>query len=81
MRKLFQTKNIQLKKIFPKGKEIHIKEIDFRRKTGCSIICYKFPEGEYKVNPEPSLLLKRNSKLILNWKTSANRKVKQLYHV
>ncbi|MCH7784677.1 MAG: TrkA C-terminal domain-containing protein [Bacteroidetes bacterium] len=46
-------------------KKLHIKELDLRKKTRCSIIGYKSPEGEYIVNPEPSLLLKRNSKLIL----------------
>lgn len=42
-----------------------IREIDMRKKTGCSIIGYKSPEGEYIVNPEPDTVLLPNSKVVV----------------
>lgn len=42
-----------------------IKDLDFRNKTGCSIIGYKTPNREYIINPEADTVLKPNSKLIV----------------
>ena len=42
-----------------------IKDLDFRKKTGCSIIGYKDENGEYIVNPEADLELAPNSKIIV----------------
>jgi voltage-gated potassium channel len=42
-----------------------IKDLDFRNKTGCSIIGYKTPEREYIINPEASTILRPNSKIIV----------------
>ena len=42
-----------------------IKDLDLRRKTGCSVIGYKDENGEYTVNPEADLKLVPNSKVIV----------------
>lgn len=42
-----------------------IKDLDLRKKTGCSIIGYKDENGEYIVNPEADLDLAPNSKIIV----------------
>ncbi len=42
-----------------------IKDLDLRRKTGCTIIGYKDENGEYIVNPEAELILAPNSKIIV----------------
>ncbi|MFD0963383.1 potassium channel family protein [Pseudofulvibacter geojedonensis] len=42
-----------------------IKDLDFRRNTGCTIIGYKKPSGEYVINPEADTQLLPNSKLIV----------------
>lgn len=42
-----------------------IKDLDFRNKTGCSIIGYKTPEREYIINPEADTVLKPGSKIIV----------------
>jgi len=68
-------------KVCPEGKEMAIKDLDLRKNTGCSIIGYKSPEGEYIVNPEPSLVLKRGSKLILIGRPFQIESLKQLYNV
>jgi voltage-gated potassium channel len=75
------VEQVSFSKVCPEGKELAISELDLRKKTGCSIIGYKSPEGEYIVNPEPSLILKRNSKLILIGRPLQIESLKQLYHV
>jgi len=42
-----------------------IKDLDLRKKTGCTIIGYKNENGEYIVNPEADLDLAPNSKIIV----------------
>ncbi|WMI65909.1 potassium channel protein [Aestuariibaculum sp. YM273] len=42
-----------------------IRDLDLRRKTGCTIIGYKDENGEYVVNPEADLELAANSKIIV----------------
>jgi voltage-gated potassium channel len=42
-----------------------IKDIDLRKKTGCTIIGYKDENGNYIVNPEEDLILAPNSKIIV----------------
>ncbi|MFD2828838.1 potassium channel family protein [Leeuwenhoekiella polynyae] len=42
-----------------------IRDIDLRNRTGCSIIGYKSPDGNYIINPEASLMLERDSILIV----------------
>ena len=42
-----------------------IKDLDLRRKTGCTVIGYKDENGEYIVNPEAELELAFNSKIIV----------------
>lgn len=52
--KLYNTKEIRT-----------IKDLDLRRKTGCTVIGYKDENGEYIVNPEAELRLVPNSKIIV----------------
>ncbi len=42
-----------------------IKGLDLRNKTGCTIIGFKKPDGEYVVNPEAETLLVPNSSVIV----------------
>ncbi|MGB5941437.1 MAG: NAD-binding protein [Leeuwenhoekiella sp.] len=42
-----------------------IRDIDLRNRTGCSIIGYKSPNGDYVINPEANLRVERDSKLIV----------------
>ncbi len=75
------VEQVPFEKVCPSGNEQAIKDLDLRKKTGCSIIGYKTPEGEYIVNPEPSLILKKDSKLILIGRPNQIESLKQLYHV
>jgi len=42
-----------------------IRDLDLRRKTGCSIIGFKTPDCKYEINPDGNTLLVANSKLIV----------------
>lgn len=42
-----------------------IRDLDLRRKTGCTVIGFKTPDNEYVINPEPDTTLISNSKLIV----------------
>ena len=52
--KLYNTKEIKT-----------IKDLDLRKKTGCTVIGFKTENGEYIVNPEADLRLVPNSKIIV----------------
>lgn len=75
------VEQIPFEKICPDGRELAIMDLDLRNRTGCSIIGYKSPDGVYIVNPEPSMILKKDSKLILIGRPNQIEKLKQLYHV
>lgn len=75
------VEQIPFEKVCPSGIEQAIRELDLRKKTGCSIIGYKTPEGNYIVNPEPGLVLKKGSKLILIGRPNQIENLKETYHV
>ncbi|PHR11069.1 MULTISPECIES: potassium channel family protein [Aequorivita] len=75
------VEQIPFENMCPDGKEQAIKELDVRKKTGCSIIGYRSPTGEYIVNPEPSLVLQKSSKLILIGRPEQIENLKREYGV
>lgn len=72
---------VPFEKICIDGEEFAIADLDLRRNTGRSIIGYKSSTGEYIVNPEPSLFLKKGSKLILIGRPNQIEKLKDIYNV
>lgn len=75
------VEQVPFNKVCPEGNEQAIKDLDIRKKTGCSVIGYKTSDGDYIVNPEPTLVLKRDSKLILIGRPQQIEKLKKVYHV
>ncbi|MDX1463672.1 MAG: potassium channel protein [Marinirhabdus sp.] len=75
------VEQIPFEKVCPDGVEKAIKELDIRKKTGCSVIGYKSPDGNYVVNPEPSLVVAMDSKLILIGRPEQIDSLKQEYNV
>lgn len=75
------VEQISFEKMCPNGIERAIEDLDVRKKTGCSIIGYRSPTGEYTVNPEPSLVLQKHSKLILIGRPEQIESLKQQYGV
>lgn len=56
---------VAVEKLFHNRKTGTIRDLDLRRKTGCSVIGYKDEKGEYTVNPEAEFELAPNSKIIV----------------
>lgn len=75
------VEQIAYEKVCPDGEELQIAELDLRKKTGCSIIGYKTPDGEYIVNPEPTMRLQKDSKLILIGRPNQIESLKEHYQV
>ncbi|MDR5590923.1 potassium channel protein [Christiangramia sp. SM2212] len=75
------VEQISFSKICSDGIEKTIAETDIRKKTGCSIIGYKSPSGAYVVNPEPSLKLEKESKLIMIGRPEQIESLKKYYSV
>ena len=75
------VEQIPFSKVCSDGIEKTIAETDIRRKTGCSIIGYKSPSGTYVVNPEPSLRLEKESKLIMIGRPEQIESLKKFYSV
>ncbi|GAL72637.1 potassium channel family protein [Jejuia pallidilutea] len=70
--KLFNTKKVV-------GRTI--KDLDLRKKTGCSVIGYKDENGEYTVNPEAELHLAPNSKIIVLGKPEQIEELNSVYDI
>ena len=75
------VEQIPFSKVCSDGMEKTIAETDIRKKTGCSIIGYKSPKGNYVVNPEPSLRLEKESSLIMIGRPEQIESLKKYYSV
>ena len=75
------VEQIPFSKVCKDGIEKTIAETDIRKNTGCSIIGYKSPSGNYVVNPEPSLKLEKESKLIMIGRPEQIERLKKYYSV
>ena len=68
--KLYNTKEIKT-----------IRDLDLRRKTGCTVIGYKDVQGDYIVNPEADIKLIANSKVIVLGRPEQIQKLNSLYNI
>ncbi|SFU62980.1 voltage-gated potassium channel [Pustulibacterium marinum] len=65
-----------------KGQQIKsILDLDIRKRTGCNVIGYKKPNGEYIINPESTLLLEPNSKIIVLGRPEQIHKLNELFRL
>lgn len=62
-------------------KEISLKELDLRKNTGCTVIGYKTPEGDYIINPGADLKLVKNSKIIVLGRPEQIETLNQMYNL
>ncbi len=58
-----------------------LRDLDLRRKTGCTIIGYISPTGEYIINPEADLILQAKSKVIVLGRPEQIRKLNEMFHI
>ncbi|HMB99888.1 MAG TPA: potassium channel protein [Flavobacteriaceae bacterium] len=68
--KLYNTKQIKT-----------LKDLDLRKKTGCSVIGFKDSSGEYIVNPEADIKLVPNSKVIVLGRPEQIQRLNTLYNL
>jgi voltage-gated potassium channel len=58
-----------------------LRELDLRKKTGCTIIGYVKPDGTYIINPEADLPLEPKSKVIVLGRPDQIRKLNEMFHI
>lgn len=58
-----------------------IRDLDLRKKTGCTVIGFKDIDGEYVVNPEADVPLVPNSKIIVLGRPEQIRKLNSIYNL
>lgn len=58
-----------------------LRDLDLRRKTGCTIIGYITPDGDYIINPEADLKLELKSKVIVLGRPEQIKKLNEMFHI
>ena len=58
-----------------------LRDLDLRRKTGCTIIGYIAPDGNYIINPEADLPLQPKSKVIVLGRPEQIQKLNEMFHI
>jgi voltage-gated potassium channel len=56
-----------------------LRDLDLRKKTGCSVIGVKTSDNKYVINPESDIELLPNSKLIVLGRTEQIKKLRELF--
>ncbi|WP_282051013.1 potassium channel family protein [Maribacter aquivivus] len=58
-----------------------LRDLDLRRKTGCTIIGYISPDGEYTINPEADMKLQPKSKVIVLGRPEQIKKLNEMFNI
>ena len=58
-----------------------LRDLDLRRRTGCTIIGYIEPDGNYIINPEADLKMEPKSKVIVLGRPEQIRKLNEMFHI
>lgn len=58
-----------------------LRDLDLRRKTGCTIIGYVKPDGTYIINPEADMPLEPRSKVIVLGRPDQIRKLNDMFQI
>jgi len=58
-----------------------IAELNLRKKTGCTIIGYKTPEGEYIINPSPDIQLIKGANIIILGQPDQIKKLNEMFDI
>ncbi len=72
---------VEVEKLYDTSNVKTIKDLDLRRKTGCTVIGFKDVSGEYMVNPEAELRLTANSKVIVLGRPEQIQKLNSVYNI
>ena len=58
-----------------------IKDLDLRKKTGCTVIGYKNPKGIYTINPSADQVLELKSKIIVLGNSKQIQILNSMYNI
>ncbi|MDP5061157.1 MAG: potassium channel protein [Maribacter sp.] len=58
-----------------------LRDLDLRRKTGCTIIGYISPDGDYIINPEADMKLQPKSKVIVLGRPEQIKKLNEMFNI
>jgi voltage-gated potassium channel len=72
---------IAVEKLYDTSERKTIRDLDLRRKTGCTVIGYKDVKGDYIVNPEAEMKLEPNSKVIVLGRPEQIEKLNSIYNI
>ncbi|MFD1063366.1 potassium channel family protein [Winogradskyella litorisediminis] len=72
---------VAVEKLYDASKECTIIDLDLRQKTGCTVIGFKNPDGEYIVNPEAHIKLVKGSKIIVLGRPEQIEKLNSQYDI
>ena len=72
---------VEVEKLYDTSNVKTIRDLDLRRKTGCTVIGFKDVYREYVVNPEAELELSPNSKVIVLGRPEQIQKLNSLYNI
>ncbi|MBD1262911.1 potassium channel protein [Maribacter polysiphoniae] len=63
------------------GDHKSLRDLDLRRKTGCTIIGYIAPDGKYTINPEADMQLQPKSKIIVLGRPEQIRRLNEMFNL
>lgn len=72
---------IDVEKLYETSKIKTISDLELRKKTGCNVIGYKSPEGDYIINPDANQLLVAGSMIIVLGRPEQINKLNNLYNI
>lgn len=72
---------ISFEQMFDEKRDCTIIDLNLRQETGCTIIGYKSPDGNYTVNPDPNLQLVPGSKIIVVGNSKQIAKLQKVYRI
>jgi voltage-gated potassium channel len=72
---------VKVEQLYNASQERTIKDLDLRRKTGCTVIGFKDDKGEYIVNPEADTKLIPGSKIIVLGRPEQIEKLNSEYNI
>ncbi|MEO9952755.1 NAD-binding protein [Nonlabens sp.] len=72
---------VSFEQMFDDVKDCPIVKLNLREQTGCTIIGYKSPQGDYIVNPDPNLQLVPGSKIIVVGNTEQISRLQKVYRI
>ena len=72
---------VNVEKLYDTSEVKTIRELDLRRKTGCNVIGYKDPKGDYVVNPGADQELVPNSTVIVLGRPEQIQKLNTLFNI